>query len=108
MKTKLRDHPDIKWRGQPVWDPPSWRWIHGTGLSTQPSSVENGKLVNARPFKDQNGIAAIELSVAFESVTCSTLLRLDNAKAVARLSHELNQLRGFTLKQNGTIEVSLA
>jgi hypothetical protein len=80
--------------------------MHTTGLIISPSKVEQGKLVNARMFQDEHGIAAIELSVAFEGVVCSTLLRLDNSNSVPHLSKELNQLQGFTLKQIETMELA--
>ena len=103
---QLQRHPKLKWQGNPLWDPPSWNWVHTIGTPVAPDAIQEGKLVNARPFADRNGVSAIELTVAFKGVTCSTLLRLDNSAAIPKLSEQLNELRGFTLKQIGTMELS--
>ena len=63
-------------------------------------------LINARLFQDEHEITALELSVAFDAVVCSTLLRLDNSKSAAGISKQLNELQGFTLKQIDTMELA--
>ena len=102
---KLRTNPKLKWQGNPVWDPSSWSWVHTIGLNTSPSGVEDGKLVNARFFTDNDRVAVIELSVAFEGLRCSTLLRLDDSSSIVSLSKQLNALRGFTLKEIGDMDI---
>src|ERR1043166_6529717 len=103
---QLRTNPKLKWQGQPVWDPPSWSWVHTVGLPAAPGVIQQGKLVSARPFSDGTGTAAIELTVAFEGVICSTLLRLDDSALIPLLSEQLKELRGFTLKQIGEMELT--
>ena len=71
-----------------------------------PGVIQQGKLVSARSFADRGSVAAIELTVAFEGVMCSTLLRLDDPALILSLSEQLNELRGFTLKQIGEMELS--
>ena len=55
----------------------------------------------------QTKMGSVQLSsaVAFEGVTCSTLLRLDNSAAMLGLSEQLNELHGFTLKQIGDMNI---
>jgi len=103
---QLRTNPKLKWQGKPVWDPPSWSWVHTVGLPAAPGVIQQGKLVSARPFSDGTGTAAIELTVAFEGVSCSTLLRLDDSTFIPMLSEQLKELRGFTLKQIGEMELT--
>jgi hypothetical protein len=102
---RLGKNPKLKWQGKPVRNPSAWNWIHTIRLSRAPRKIENRKLVSARVFADRDGTAAIEISVAFEGVTCSTILRLDDADAIISLSQQLNQLRGVTLKQIGEMEM---
>jgi len=61
---------------------------------------------SARAFSDANGISAIELTVSFGGVMCSTILRLDSNASITPLAEQLNGLRGFTLKQIGEMEFS--
>jgi len=102
---QLRANPKLKWQGNPIWDPPSWSWVHTIGLPTSPNLIHRGKLISARTFADRGGVAAIELTVAFEGVKCSTVLRLDNPALVTSFSEQLKKLRGFTLKQIGEMEL---
>ena len=95
----LQNNPKLRWRGKPLWNPSLWSWVQSNGSTISSDGIEQGKLVNARMFTDQKRAAAIELSIMFEGVTRSTLLRLDDSTGILSLSEQLNELRGFTFKQ---------
>ena len=103
---RLRNHPQLRWNGKALWDPASWTWLYSVGLPTVPGATADGKLASARAFSDANGISAIELTVSFGGVMCSTILRLDSHASITPLAEQLNGLRGFTLKQIGEMEFS--
>jgi len=48
----------------------------------------------------------IDFLLQLDHAQFSTLLRLDDAAAILSLSEELNELRGFTLKQIGDMKFS--
>ena len=103
---RLRNNPKLRWNAEPLWDPASWKWVYSVGVPTVPGSIADGKLASARAFSDSEGIPAIELTVSFNRTMCSTILRLDDAASTTRFAQQLNELRGFTLKQIGEMDIS--
>ena len=87
-----------------MWNPVSWWWVDSIGLPADPGEFGRGKLVDARPFANRGEVSAIELTVVFNGVLFQTILRLDDSAGILGLSKQLNELRGFTLKQIGAME----
>ena len=104
---KLRENKNLRWQGKPLWNPSVWTWVHTIGHTASPHGIEKAKLINARPFTDNDGCAAIEVSVAHERTLFSTILRLDGAVDTPMLCSQLNELRGLTLREIGDMEITI-
>jgi hypothetical protein len=102
---KLRESKKLLWQGKPFWNPLAWTWVHTFGRAGHPDRIEKARLATARPFTDRDGTATIELSVALKRTRFSTLLRLDDSARIPRLSKQLNELRGFTLKEISEMDI---
>ncbi len=104
---KLRENNKLKMKGKPLWNPSAWIWVHTTGHEASPQNIEQAKLLTARAFTDSLGGAAIEFSVAHERTFLSTILRLDGHVNTPAFCNQINELRGFTLRQIGDMEITV-
>lgn len=104
---KIRDNDKLRIKGKPFWNPSGWIWVHTSGQEAVPYGIEKAKLLTARPFIDSRGAAAIEFSVANERTFLSTILRLDGQVDTLAFCSQMNELRGFTLKEIGDMEITV-
>jgi hypothetical protein len=104
----LRNHPKMKWQGQPVWNPSTWSWmttIAGDKNDRTDGIDQYGKLISVRQFTEPKNGAALEVLVGFEKAVFSAVLRLDEAAAIADLFTVLDSLHGYSLAQIGELEL---
>jgi hypothetical protein len=105
----LRNHPKMKWQGEPVWNPSTWSWLTtiGGGETGPTDGIDrHGKLMRVRQFTEHTSGAAIEILVGFEKAVYSAVIRLDEAEAIADLFTLLDSLHGYSLVQIGEVDLS--
>ena len=101
---RLRDHPKMKFLGQPNWPPTTWAGSYGPG--TEFLTGEEGVLRDAIKLdpghKDPK---RLRLVVEYKGRFHSTILCCDDHTFIEPLCEKLQRCRGLTIREIGDLEV---
>ncbi len=100
---QIRNHAEMKWRGEPNW-PPHWGGTYERG-AVRPQG-EDGVLEGIEVGgPDLKSSRSLSLTMRYRDANYHAILHFDNPDFMPRLFARLRTCKGLSLRQVGDIEI---